>query len=331
MPTPEPILNPDDPKWRRDLELPRFRLNQLSVALVMDATGSMSSAIEWIRRDVGKIMRALHAVSQEPRLGVTLYRDSGEDYVVKLYPLTSKESRLSQALRRAKAEGGGDFPEAVYEALRETIENGKQNWPISQSIQKVVVVIGDAPPHREDMPKIEELLKKATAMGFMVYCLKVPPMDLARAKAARGGDAILDPDEAFDQIATWGGGKSYRASFQSLAPAIMVPTRPIPYLSSGGVAEEEANRLIVAGVLMGLVRKEYQDRVRPFVNVLLEILETSPPERREYREPPPLQPGRQYERRDQDNRPPRPPRPPAAVQAVGVGITRPSGRHRGTS
>ncbi|MCK4602317.1 MAG: VWA domain-containing protein, partial [Phycisphaerae bacterium] len=126
MPHGEKIRDTADPKWRRDLELRRFRLNQLDVGIALDTTASMARPLEWVKRDVVKMMRMFELISREPRIGVTLYRDHGDRYVVKNIPLSSNARKLSAALRGEGYRGGGDIPEAVYEALVAMIRH--QRW-----------------------------------------------------------------------------------------------------------------------------------------------------------------------------------------------------------
>jgi len=110
-------IDPASPQWREKLELPRLQLNHLDVSLVVDSTGSMSSVINWLRSDLQKMVQALRLISREPRVGLVFYRDKGDQYVTVGVPLTGYNKVLQQAVDRVRAGGGGDRPEAVYEAL----------------------------------------------------------------------------------------------------------------------------------------------------------------------------------------------------------------------
>ena len=89
----------------------------------------------------------------------------------------------------------------------------------------------------------------------------------------------------FDQIAEWGGGRSLIVNFDGTgrlpharqvlivrtATGVRYVTRPVP--EAGGQAESDPYRLIIGSVVRDILTKDYHDRVDPFVNVLLEILE----------------------------------------------------------
>lgn len=55
------------------------------------------------------------------RLSVNFYRDEGEEYVVRSFPFTEDFDRAVQNLGQQTAEGGGDYEEAVEEALSDAI------------------------------------------------------------------------------------------------------------------------------------------------------------------------------------------------------------------
>lgn len=283
IPEPEAIVDPSSPKWKKYLEVPALHLDQLGVNIVLDTTGSMGPAIEWMKGDVARLMRALRIIAREPTMGVTLYRDRGDAYLVHALPMTGDIVALSKALKGAQARGGGDYPEALYDALHEAIL--KQNWPRSPNAHKVIVVVSDAPPHRRDMPNIRVLVKAAAEQGFRVHCLKVPGggYNIAVAAAlAAGQEEPLSPDMALDAIAKWGKGESCTVRFVKDAAAEMRPGES-PWKSTGGnESDDSPYRLIVGSVVRSILTKEYHEQVDPFVSVLLESMSESPPEKRVY-------------------------------------------------
>lgn len=264
-------VDPKDDKWRKDLELPRLHLDQLDVTLVVDSTGSMKTVVEWVKRDVRKLLKAFALLSREPRVGVVLYRDHGDEYVTKLYPLTDNGVKLTRAIDDATAAGGDDVPEAVYDALSVALR--KQRWSRSAKAVRVIVLVGDAPPHETDLPKIEKLVQAAAKKGFSFYCMKA---------RTRHGSADLG---SFDRIAEWGGGKSVWADFaEGSQAAIYKGTRSLhvaaDYYSGSGDGQERPDRVILREVLRSILTQAYSDRVGPFTNVLLEYLETPVKEKR---------------------------------------------------
>lgn len=276
---PERVTDGGERKWLRKLELPRFQLEQIDVVFVVDSTGSMATAIYWLRQEIIKMMRACGMISRRPRIGVVFYRDHGEEYVVKPIPLTSNAEALFQAVGRETAAGGGDPPEAVYEGLATAIL--KQKWSSGLRTHRAVVLLGDAPPHEESMPKIQKLMEAAVGRGIGVTCIKA-------LTSAGGTDA-----GAFDRIAEWAGGRSVWVRFSEggaaalrggddvLTIAIRHPQAPVDAagsLSTLAPSDKLPNRL-VQQVLAASVPPEYQDRVTPFVHVLMECVAAPVPEK----------------------------------------------------
>ncbi len=269
----EKITNPNDPKWKADLELGKFRISQLDVGFAVDSTGSMENTIRWIQRDVGKMLRAFSMISREPQIGITLYRDKGDEYVVRNIPLSSSAKKLTAALSAATAKGGDDIPEAVYTALISLIK--KQRWSKSESAKKVIVLIGDAPPHQKTMGQIEKLVTKSVENGFVFYCVKVRTAYTNHHGKRKNYDRSLS---TFDKIAEWGKGKSMWVKFLSDAVSKDATARPI--------SDNAAQRVILQEVLKEALPKGYQNRVNVFVNVLLEYVDVPLKEKRQPFGPP---------------------------------------------
>ncbi len=260
LPRPEKITNADDPKWRRDLEIEKFRLDPIDVAFVVDATGSMTAVVNWVKSDVLKMMRAFSLISLEPRIGVTFYRDHGDEYVTKVFELTGDAHSLTRAIQFARAGGGADIPEAVFDGLRDTFD--KMGWSRGQSIRRIVILVGDAPPHENTLDDIEKMVKAAAKLGTNVYCIKV--------KTPKTGDV-----GCFDQIARWGKGKSMWGDFSKA-----------PQPNSTDLAEpvdlNSPDHQIFCEVLKGITPTGYHDRIEPFVTVLSQYVQTPSAENREH-------------------------------------------------
>ena len=164
LPPPETIVNSRAAKWRKDLELGKLHLDRFDVTFAIDSTGSMEQVVEWIKRDVTRMMRAFGKISREPRIGVTFYRDHGDAYVTRTHKLTGDGRRLAAAIAKASAKGGGDVPEAVYDALRDVIR--EQRWTRSPGAAKIVVLVGDAEPHPKSIDRLRQLVTDAAGKGF---------------------------------------------------------------------------------------------------------------------------------------------------------------------
>lgn len=80
-----------------------------------------------------------------PRFGLTVFRDRGDAYVTRTFDFTSDVAAIEKALSEVVADGGGDTPEAVNEALRDAL--AKPSWRDEPGAVKLVFLIGDAAPH----------------------------------------------------------------------------------------------------------------------------------------------------------------------------------------
>jgi len=101
---------------------------RIEVCFVLDTTGSMGGLIEGAKQKIWSIANEMISAKPTPelKLGLIGYRDRGDEYVVKSFQLTDDIDSIYGHLRDFKAEGGGDEPESVNEALAEAIE--KMPW-----------------------------------------------------------------------------------------------------------------------------------------------------------------------------------------------------------
>ena len=264
MPPGEKITDTADPRWRRDLEMRRFHLDQMDVGLALDTTGSMSRPLEWIKRDVVKMMRAFELISREPRIGVTLYRDEGDAYVTRNIPLTESAADLKKRLAPERPKGGGDIPEAVLEALVSMVLH--QKWSPSAKATKIIVIMSDAPPKEDSLGKIEKLVTAAAKHGFSFHTIKVRTSKyIERILKLPNYDKQL---ATFDRIAAWGKGTSEWVAFwtqSQINPRWKGTAQP----TEGNMAE----RVILRQVLRAALDDSYRERVDPFIGLLLEYVE----------------------------------------------------------
>ena len=74
------------------------------------------------------------------------------------------------------ADGGGDGPEAVNEALEAAIH--RMSWSQDQDTYKVVFLVGDAPPHMDyqDDVKYPQIVAAAAAKGIVVNTIQCGSM-----------------------------------------------------------------------------------------------------------------------------------------------------------
>lgn len=128
---------------------------QIEVAFILDNTGSMGSMIETAKDKIWSIATSLTQTEPAPEIKMALigYRDRGDVYITKRFDLTVDMDSIYGELMAMKAQGGGDSPESVNQALFEAVS--KLSWSSNPKVYKVAFLVGDQPPHmdyKEDIP-----------------------------------------------------------------------------------------------------------------------------------------------------------------------------------
>jgi len=123
----------------------------IDIAFIVDATGSMSDEINFLKADLTNIITTVRNKNAEVsiRTATLFYRDEGDDYLTRASNFSSDISATVSFISQQNADGGGDYPEAVHTAL----ETGLQqlSWREENSIRLAFMLL-DAPPHkREDV------------------------------------------------------------------------------------------------------------------------------------------------------------------------------------
>jgi hypothetical protein len=142
----------------------------IEVCFVLDTTGSMSGLIEGAKRKIwsiaNSIVRDNHGAAI--RFALVPYRDRGDQYVTKVFDLTDDLDAVFQNLQSFKADGGGDTPESVNQALADSV--AKISWSASSDVPKIVFLVGDAPPHMDyaDDVKYPDTCQSAMKKGLII-------------------------------------------------------------------------------------------------------------------------------------------------------------------
>jgi hypothetical protein len=185
-----------------------FREYGLDVVFVFDSTGSMTMILEELKTKITNLSAALKKLVPIARIGMVTYRDTEDAYLAMKHPLTHGTGSLQKFLNGLEAWGGGDREEAVDEGLRVAIET--LNW--KKKAKKIILLIGDAPPHKKDMTKSVKLIKKfREKMNGAVVTLDTSPQDsLPLALEADMSGSQIRVFKEFKLFADIGGGESAR-------------------------------------------------------------------------------------------------------------------------
>ena len=139
------------------------------VVFVLDTTGSMSGLIEGAKQTIWSIAGGIiERTGGEVRIGLVPYRDRGDAYVTRLFPLTNNLDQVYADLQEFRAAGGGDTPESVNQALHEAV--AEIAWSDSPRVLKTIFLVGDCPPHMDypDDVKYPESCALATNRNIVV-------------------------------------------------------------------------------------------------------------------------------------------------------------------
>lgn len=139
----------------------------VDIAFVVDATGSMGDEIEFLKLELEDVIRSTMEKYQSLslRAASVFYRDKGDEYVTKHIPFHDDLLKTLNFIKLQQAGGGGDHPEAVADALTAALDSLQWN---ESSRARLLFLVLDAPPHTSERQRMETLIGKAAAMGIRV-------------------------------------------------------------------------------------------------------------------------------------------------------------------
>ena len=158
----------------RTIDQPR-----MEVVFVLDTTGSMSGMIAGAKQKVWAIANKLKSAQPTPeiRFGLVGYRDRGDAYVTKVFGLSGNLDEVYTHLYGFEANGGGDEPESVNEALYKAVRD--LQWSTSPDVLRVIFLVGDARPHMDyqDDVKYPATCRLANEKGILINTLQCGRLD----------------------------------------------------------------------------------------------------------------------------------------------------------
>jgi uncharacterized protein YegL len=184
---------------------------RIEVAFVLDTTGSMGGLIQAAKEKIWSIASTMASAQPAPeiRIGLVAYRDRQDAYVTRVVDLSTDLDSTYATLMDFHAEGGGDGPESVNQALSDAV-NGL-SWSQDPQTYRVIFLVGDAPPHMDyrDDVKWPQTLETARARGIRVNAIQ----------CGRNGATTA----AWRQIALAGEGSYFQVGQAGSAVAIATP------------------------------------------------------------------------------------------------------------
>ena len=141
----------------------------LDLVLVIDTTESMQFVIDEVKQHAAALVQAIQRMVPTSRVGIVVYRDQGDEYVVKWSDLSFKTDKLTSFISTITASGGGDWEEAVLEGVDAAIK--ELSW--RKKSKKIIVLIGGSPPHPEDVKPLEGLVSEFRRDGGTLSTIDV--------------------------------------------------------------------------------------------------------------------------------------------------------------
>lgn len=175
----------------------------LDLAFVIDTTGSMGDEIAYLQAELAGVVKRVkteHAM-RRVRLGLVLYKDRGDEYVTRSFDFTEDLGKFLGELAGASASGGGDMPESVNQALRDTVK--ELSWAGDESA-RMAVLVADAPPHyyADEQYTYKNAINDLSARGVKLVTLGASGIDKStefvfrQMSAYTGGRYIFLTDDS---------------------------------------------------------------------------------------------------------------------------------------
>lgn len=213
----------------------------IDVVFAIDATGSMV----WVHRTVRQRMTQLAAYVRGlvplARFGIIAYRDYNDiDFVTRISQPSFDIEKARLFMGSIDALGGGDHPEAVTQALRDS--ETVIGW--RSGAQRVVIIIGDAPPHAREMNEAAEIAERFKSRGGRLSLLD------SRVEANR---ALL------------GRGKPTGSGVDLVKQGVMPVFRRLARLGGGTAATLAAERQLMKTLALLIFDDRFHDELAPFL------------------------------------------------------------------
>lgn len=143
----------------------------LDLVIAIDTTQSMEDNIPYLQENLVTMLSSRTAGRDSLRVGMVYYRDYMEEYLTRRVGFSTDFSIVQQAVNTIRVAGGRDTPEAVYEALYTALT--RFTWTADD---RLVVLIGDAPPHPfpRGMVTPELVNSAAEERGVTIHTIILP-------------------------------------------------------------------------------------------------------------------------------------------------------------
>ena len=162
-------------------------VRSVDLAIVLDCTSSMWGELAEAQGGIDDLMVFVGDVVASLRVALVTYRDRRDDFETRAWDFSHDIDASRRHLWSLTAAGGGDKPEAVYEALK--LAYGRLSWEPDNT--NLLVLVGDAPPHVGYGSFSVQMARHASQAGLTTHVI----------------EADADGVKHFPDIALAGGGR----------------------------------------------------------------------------------------------------------------------------
>ncbi|MGJ7490036.1 VWA domain-containing protein [Variovorax sp. ZT4R33] len=150
---------------------------RLDLVFLVDATGSMADEIGRLKTTLRSIANEVAQLPSRPDtcFGLVAYRDKGDEFLLRSHDFTNDLGAFQGVLNALQANGGGDYPEAMNEALHDTVH--RLSWR-GNGATRMVVLLADAPPHLDyGGPQYDDDMLAALGKGIKIFSVGASGLD----------------------------------------------------------------------------------------------------------------------------------------------------------
>ncbi|MEM7609107.1 MAG: vWA domain-containing protein [Myxococcota bacterium] len=219
----------------------------LDVALVVDATGSMSDELSFLQTELEAVATRVSEAYPEAdaRWALIMYRDQGDEYVTRIFDFDDLDA-VRERLARQRAGGGGDYPEASARALQRM---NRLEWRRDRDTARLAFWLADAPHHDAQSDRFADVIRWAAEQDIHLYPVASSGID-ERTEVAMRSSAQLTAGRYLFLTDDSGVGDSHR---EPTVPCYFVTTltrtmiRMVDIEMSGTYVEPPADHIIRNG------------------------------------------------------------------------------------
>lgn len=148
------------------------------IAFIVDATGSMSDEIDFLKQDLLDILTKVNANRGTVafRTAAVFYRDEGDEYVTRHSDFSANFATTTNFISEQFADGGGDYPEAVHAALDCGLQN--LSWD-PEAKTRIAFMLLDAPAHHNDkvIQSLHQQIQSYASAGIKIIPIAASGVD----------------------------------------------------------------------------------------------------------------------------------------------------------